>query len=235
MAAKTEPLPKGNPSFEKWSARWKLARKNIGNYNEILNLWAEKMPLNWQREDLAGAFGFRKNTKEGIERGEQKIEKQLFAPEHQPLTILHSTGRAIGEMDALYHNMPLANQKRGQVLADAFGVIRLGKQCHPVMIEVKVTNATPWYALVENLLQVRLARACESRIRAILYKKWTGAIGRGVWGIVLAPTAYFNHPNLPACHELLQHLKGKPQARVAFAISDDLAKGSITILHSNWL
>ena len=241
----TKKLPrKGNPPFEEWSRQWKAARKSehIEHYKEILDLWApQNIPRKWHRDDWAGDLGFRKKTKEDTHRGEQKIEKFLLGDEgtYKTLDIHDSQDRTVGKLHSLYHNAALINQRSGQVIADVFGVICLGNKRHPAMIEVKVTDQHPWYALVENLFQVRLARACEPRIRAIVEKKWKIRIGQGAWGIVLAPREYFENrkhqeQNRPACRELLRSLKANTKARVAFATSDHLANGFIQIIESNW-
>jgi hypothetical protein len=58
------------------------------------------------------------------------------------------------------------------------------------MIEVKVAANDPWFALVENLQQIRLARACAHKIQEFVLKSSKKRVGRGVWGLILAPESY---------------------------------------------
>jgi hypothetical protein len=61
-------------------------------------------------------------------------------------------------------NFPLARQSSGQILCDALGFVDHGGTYHPIVIEVKNTDADPWFAVVENLIQIRLARFNYKRI-----------------------------------------------------------------------
>jgi len=140
-------------------------------------------------------------------------------------------------VESIYHNMPLANQRGGQVIADAFGVLKIDKCTRPLMIEVKVTANDPWFALVENLQQIRLARACARKIQEFVLKSSKERVARGVWGLILAPESYYTKhaASLEKCRILLDALKQSSRARVAFGHSDYLADDQIKIIAHNWL
>lgn len=152
--------------FNDWSAEWKAARKTI-DAGKILNLWQRPTPLHWEREIWEGKLGYRKRSDY---RGEQCTEKKLFDGELRGLELIFPDEEtdAKYQVEGIYHNMPLANQREGQVIADAFGVLQTGKCARPLFIEVKVTANNPWFALVENLQQIRLGRACARRIQAFV-------------------------------------------------------------------
>jgi hypothetical protein len=220
---------KENPKFTAWSKKWKNARKEKDT-KRILVLWSEPLPKKWEREVWEGDLGFRKNN-EGRDKGEQLIERQLFGNENG---LIFSDGNSDKRfrLKCVYQNMPLVNQKKGQVIADAFGLLEIGKKRRPLFIEIKTTDQNPWFALVENLQQVHLARACARRIQKFVKQP----IERGIWGLVLAPEKYFSKKDtdMKRCKELLERLKDSTTARIALGISDSLKEGHIRIIASNW-
>lgn len=137
----------------------------------------------------------------------------------------------------MYHNLPLANRRGGQIIADAFAAITVKRKTHPLLVEIKTNANNCWYALVENLLQVRLARACENEL-CTRFEAAAGAKFKGAWGMVLAPNEYYTNEGtskgLEESMDLLAELKEKTEARVAFCGADALRSGEITIIKSNW-
>lgn len=221
--------------FNDWSAEWKDERKKI-EADHILKLWQKPLPRDWEREIWEGKLGYRKRSDN---KGEQCTEKELFNGGSNGFELVFSGQQrnANYRVKPIYHNMPLANRRKGQVIADAFGVLETGKSVRPLFIEVKVAANDPWFALVENLQQIRLARACAQKIQAFVHENTEYRVGRGVWGLILAPESFYeNHSGkLAKCNPLLDALKQKTRARVAFGSSDSLASGQIKIIIHNWL
>ena len=221
--------------FKDWSAEWKGERKKI-DADQILKLWQKPMPRDWEREIWEGKLGYRKRSDN---KGEQCTEKELFSGGSNGFELVFSGQQtnANYRIKPIYHNMPLANRRKGQVIADAFGVLETAKSVRPLFIEVKVAANDPWFALVENLQQIRLARACAQKIQAFVHENTEYRVERGVWGLILAPKGYYekHFDNLAKCRPLLDALKQNTRARVAFGISDSLAGGQIKIITQNWL
>jgi hypothetical protein len=221
--------------FNHWSTEWKDERERI-HADEILKLWQKPMPRDWEREIWEGKLGYRKRSDN---KGEQCTEKELFNGGSNGFELVFSGQQtnANYRLKPIYHNMPLANRRKGQVIADAFGVLETGKSARPLFIEVKVAANDPWFALVENLQQIRLARACARKIQSFVHENTEYRVERGVWGLILAPQSFYqNHSgNLAQCKLLLDALKENTRARVAFGISDSLASGQIKIITQNWL
>ena len=221
--------------FNDWSAKWKVERKII-HAGKILKLWQQPVPRHWEREIWEGRLGYRKRSDYN---GEQCTEKELFNGGFNGFKLMFSDRETIANyrVEAIYHNMPLANQRKGQVIADAFGILETGKSVRPLLIEVKIAANNPWFALVENLQQIRLARACAHKIQDFVHKNSKHRVERGVWGLILAPASYYekHFGNLAKCKPLLDALKQNTRARVAFGISDSLAGGQIKIMTHNWL
>ncbi len=221
--------------FKDWSAEWKDERKKI-SADQILKLWQKPMPRAWEREIWEGKLGYRKRSDN---KGEQCTEKELFEGGLNGFELVFSGQQTNADyrVKAIYQNMPLANQRTGQVIADAFGVLETAKGLRPLFIEVKVAANNPWFALVENLQQIRLARACAQKIQSFVHKNTEYRVERGVWGLILAPESYYEKyvGNLAKCKSLLHVLKQDTRARVAFGSSDSLASGQIKIITQNWL
>jgi hypothetical protein len=221
--------------FNDWSARWKAERKE-NEVLKIVNLWQQPLPRDWEREIWKGKLGYRKRSEN---KGEQFTEKGMFNEETNGFKLMFADNEPDSEyrIEAIYHNMPLANQRKGQVIADVFGVLQADERVRPLLIEVKVTANDPWFALVENLQQIRLARACAHKIQEFVQVNSKHRIKGGVWGLIIAPGSYYEKHlgSLAKCKSLLHVLKKNTRARVAFGISDSLATGQIKIIADNWL
>lgn len=218
--------------FATWSAEWKKLRETQ-DVEKAIEMWRAKKASDWERTDWTGEIeSYRHKIKS--DRGEKKIERLLF--ERKEGFEIRVGEHVIGAFKATYHQKPLANQKSGQVIADASGVLKLrkGKKVHPLMVEVKDTANDCWYALIECLQQVQMARAYPD-----FKKTCPGTDGEGVWGMVLAPEDYFTTKRsdslMSLCNALLKRLK-QSHARIAFASSDKLKDGIIELLpeHHNW-
>lgn len=224
-------------SFKSWSDEWKAARSDVGNIDCVLQLWKKQPPGKWKRKGWTGQLGFRKNHRHnGEDRGEQKIER-IFLGCGEPKQLSWYCDKTEDAVISLYHNLALTRIKHGQVVADAFAIVTVNRKVHPLLVEIKTRDKNCWFALVQNLQQVRLARACEeslrSRFESVVKVKFKGA-----WGMVLAPKSYFEKPGnrsaLQKSKSLLDRLKNK-EARVAFGFTDEIDdQKKIRILYSNW-
>ena len=163
-----------------------------------------------RREGWSHVLGYRKNSKDGLDRGEQQIERLLF--ERSPIEIVGDKCKPLSLL-VTDQNFPLTRQSRGQVLCDALGFINHRGICHPIATEIKITDADPWFAVVENLIQTRLARFNLNNIEHYAIKRSLRDLNlqsaRGAWGLVLAPRKYFdqNSTRLEAALKLIQEVK----------------------------
>lgn len=110
----------------------------------------------------------------------------------------------------------LTKQKAGQIIPDLLGVARLGNKLKLIVAEIKVTDADAYYALRENLRQLRVIRGCyklfKKNILAALSENISESVGEkaeilqqfkeslnvtgkitlgGCWGVVIAPDFYY--------------------------------------------
>ena len=170
--------------------------------------------------------GYRKSSKDGKIRGEQQIEKLLLK---SPVKIVNTVTDRSFDIFCTDHNFPLASVRRGQILCDVMGYIKQRNVYHPVAIEVKIANEDLWFAVVENAIQIRLARFnvdnIERLARARLPRN-TEVTARGTWGLVVAPEAYFKkHPSrAEAALGLIDALRKETKARIILCSADRLEK-----------
>jgi hypothetical protein len=106
--------------FGDWSAGWKDCRRAmIIDPVAVSNLWQQPMPFGWQREIWEGKLGYRKRT-DNI--GEKRIERELFNGKSKGFELIFSEGATNADyrVEAIYHNMPLANQRPSSLTCFGF-------------------------------------------------------------------------------------------------------------------
>lgn len=214
--------------FENWRGDWETAKDAVGDVKRILDIWKKPAPPGWKKEGLNLTQGFRSNSVKY--RGEQELERLLLGAQGGFNIHCIKWAKELWPFVAMHHRLYIANQKKGQVIADAFGLILLGSEVHPVAVEVKVKANDCWSAMVQNLLQIRMLRHCHK----VLKREFAIDL-KGVWGIVLAPKTYFEHDRVKfaACQNAMKALKST-EARVAFCSSDGLGRHNIKYLAGNW-
>jgi len=208
----------------------------------VIEYYKQMPPEDALRDLWSHDLGYRKNNKDGEERGEQEVEKLLLGQRGSIKSIKIENGKKVLLLYVTDHNFAMANQKSGQVICDAFGFIPKNKTTfRPVAIEVKVTDGNPWYAVVENLIQVRLARTNLNNIeqRAIkeLLPDFCLKEARGACGLIVAPKKYYStKKNLDAAKALIAKLIVDTEARIMLATSDSLTdpEPRLTYLAGYW-
>jgi hypothetical protein len=223
--------------FERWSDFFKNARPDIGNVERVIEAWKKQPHIDWLDREWKGEWGYRKNSLPGAEeKGEKRIEGKLLGKTGTLKLLRLVRNESEHPILTAYHNLPLSNMRRGQVISDALGVVLAEGRVRPLLIEVKVEANNPWYALVECLQQVRLARAGGERICTHLGEH-IGSVKKGAWGIVVASDRkYFTGDRkvLDACKDLLAKLKEKTEARVGFAFLDERDDSKLIWIAGNW-
>lgn len=230
---------KGYTPFMAWSQEWETAKSSY-NIASVIKVWGKEVPKDAKRLTWKKELGYRKNTKDGHERGEQKYEKALLGGKGELSfkTLITKTGKAYPFI-GLYNDMRCAqdfhkSKATGQTIADAFGLLQCRRNSRPISVEVKVTANDPFYALVENLKQIKLMRFNEGNLNKFL-SECNLQQSKGTWGIVLAPGKYFKKKTFDKAKDLLRELKRSTEARVAFCSYDSLiSDGQIKIIESNW-
>jgi hypothetical protein len=210
-------------SYEDWSEAFTAARKQIGEVEKVLGLWKANIHGNWERECWEEKWGYRKTSKPGAENsGEKKYERHLLGADGTLKDWILRHDDCSYDLKTVYHNFPLSNQQKGQVIADVLAVLDSVGLARPVLVEVKKRHGGPWHALVECLKQVSLARKNSKPICDLLQKKLNSPRS-GAWGLVIAPPEFWKNEQreLDKCEDLLKALKTKTRARIAFASLDE--------------
>jgi hypothetical protein len=234
---------KAKQVFKNWSESFRSLRTQVGNVNGVVNVWNKRLPQDCLDRRWDGLWGFRTNSLEGAENaGEKEIERRLLgkAGTLKQLCLVRSESDDPAEPEqpllTAYHRFPLSNKKQGQVISDVLGVVLAGGRMRPILIEVKVKANDPWYALVECLQQVKLSRLSGERICQHL-KRRIDSVQKGAWGIVVArDRTYFTKDPavLEDCKKLLLALKEGTNARICFAVLDELDDSKLVCIAGNW-
>jgi len=196
---------------------WDTARKKVGDTKGVLNLIGKGMPNTRGRRKVGYPFHLYARQRRGAVRGEAKIEARLLGKE----TVLVWQDRIVRRVNFLANAAGLGSRKRGNVIADLFGMDKNGA---PVAGEVKITHRHPWYAVVECAEQVALLRADRKNLKAWLRKELKKDVrGAGSWGMVIAPRRYWKKQESVAAFELVDELRKSTKIRICCAGYADVA------------
>lgn len=245
-------------SYTEWSLDFKKHKELLKDGSDlavesVLGKWRRQPSGVWRRtaRSWRGKCGYRKSSNSSVDRGEQVIERLFLGArdELKPLVLRSNDGSRRYDLRSIYHNFPLASQRSGGVVCDAMGVVVFDSAIHPLMVEVKVKDASPWSALIQCLQQVRLARAGEGPISDFISAVFATRDDidktikpKGSWGLVIAPPEYFSRASdeeMLAIKQLLDALKQqKTEARIAMAHTGEdnelLLNRELILVVDNW-
>jgi hypothetical protein len=166
-------------NFSNWYDEWtKLARFN-GPYlpdmecriRAVSDLWSKDLPCNgWKRDFDKGDFDRprnlctpgiinRRSDQEKPNNGEHQIEMDII--NNQEVVICFSCFKGELRFEPIVTAFPCAKDsaggRKGDVEVDLLGICKSpAGAIHPLICEVKSKSNNPWYALVENLRQLKL-------------------------------------------------------------------------------
>jgi hypothetical protein len=187
-------------SFQRWTRKWlELAAyqgREVPDVDErierIATLWSEPVPGDWRRgadERILDPAQRYCRTHSGDPRGEHRIEYEVLAAT-EPTTVLGSS--LIDGVNAVPLARDEAGGRAGNVEADMLLLIGDGGGQRQLLVEVKVDADHAWYAVVENLRQLRLFE--ESEAAQAVFRERRSATGPlPVEGLVLGPEDFFAH------------------------------------------
>jgi hypothetical protein len=213
-------------TLEEWAGLWQEARDDKSyNCKRVLDVWRIdpadycRTPEYWWNL----AFGYRKQS--SSDAGEKEFERALLENEGLAYLINAGNDKSV-KLKIKLQNVALANQKKGQTITDCLGVLydNRGRK-HPVAIEVKKRANDPWYAVVENLQQVRLMRSSVKELKKYFKGKVSIDNVKGACGMILAPEEYYTknkgraEGSYRAACRLCNYMKekGRTEARITIA------------------
>jgi hypothetical protein len=190
--------------FARWRSRWfdqaKYQGRNVpdveARINALLGLWRVPVPGKWQRtiDPQLLELRYRRGDVGAPHNGEHRIEREMLA---DPIADVRCMGAMV--VDGI-NAMPLVYDETGgrsaNVEADVLLLLRDGKGHRLALLEVKYSADNPWYAAVENLLQVKLLSANREQ-RRLFHARWRVALldeDLPVVGLVVAPLEYYLSP-----------------------------------------
>ena len=199
--------------FTTWAEQWLVLARYRGpglvdveaRIEAVLELWRSPMPMGWERSDdpalLDPARRYRR-THMGRPDGpvsEALLESEVLTPDPAvaPTTCFGSAlVDGCNAVSLQRSNALSAGRRAGNVEADMLLLTRSDSGYRALLVEVKVTSDTPWYALVENLRQLRLysESAAAQRILRLRAGELELPDPLPVTGVVLAPRSYYDAP-----------------------------------------
>jgi len=232
--------------FADWSRGWKELRREPADLRQVckqvLDMWRERVPEECFRKSWHEIFGYRHNHKRGEGRGEQKIEgvflgeKGESSKEHR---LVKNSRLDPIIVKGVAHKMALATRRRGQVITDCLGILYLRAERHPLAVEVKIGANDLWFAVVENLQQVKMHRSNVSNVKEYFNDRDIPALRdlKGAWGMVLAPTDYFQRKVdlWRKSLSLIDYLARTTDARIMLVSSDNIiSNGELRHVGGHW-
>ena len=192
-----------NSSFLEWREQWKELMEYSGpnlpdpdvRINKVLDIWNVSVPDGWERGHDPQLLGsrYRRGDIGKPHAGEHTIEHDILV-------------KYFGRVDFLGHEvidginaMPLAQDvgggRQGNVEADLLLLLKKNGRYAITICEVKNTSNNPWYAIVENILQLKLLQLSSSA--RDLFKKRNPSLLLSteitIMGCVVAPGDFYNH------------------------------------------
>lgn len=225
-------------TFAEWYRRWQSLADFKGaalpgdewerRINDIIALWPQQPPGTWQRTEYQisnqckPGCTYRRGDKARPNPGEHQIEHSLIS------------GETINFLDAKYRFVPITNAfpcvtdvsggRGANVEVDLLGILEAGDVAHPLICEIKDDANNPWYAVVENLRQLKLFLSNKQVNLPFLKSRYEGTRPfSSPLGIVIAKSGYFSKPgqkvnSFKAAEILIDRLKAKhSDARVMMA------------------
>jgi hypothetical protein len=190
--------------FAKWRSRWfdqaRYQGRNVpdvdARINALVDLWRVPVPGNWQRRIDTQLLGqrYRGGDVGAPHNGEHRMEHEMLA---DPIADVRCMGAVV--VDGI-NAMPLVYDATGgrstNVEADVLLLLRDGRSHRLALLEVKYDADNPWYAAVENLLQVKLLSANREQRRLFHARRRVALSDEDlpVVGLVVAPLEYYRSP-----------------------------------------
>lgn len=194
-------------TFHKWANRWmEHARCSVAEMDTrielIVGLWREQIPDagEWKRKPVARLLDPQQRYcrgnrgKAGIRTGEHAIEYSLLDPDPSYAHTFCLGARLVDGVNAVPLVKDAGGRRRGNVEADMLLLVE-GEQGHRLLlVEVKAKSNNAWFAVVENLRQMKLFAESEETKR--LFQKRCPKLdlpdSLPVTGVVLAPEGFFS-------------------------------------------
>ena len=228
-------------AFAEWSDRWMRLAQHSGRelvdapsrIDSVLALFDEPVPDGWKRGPDARLLDpqrryTRSNGGPATRRtGEHALEYELLGPS-PAVRVTNCLGQPlIDGINAVPLTKDAAGGRRGNVEADMLLLTASTQDHRLLLVEVKVTSDNAWYAVVENLRQLRLFRL-STETRRIFHARNTDLhlpSALPIHGVVLAPQSFYHAPgkksrSIAPAQELLRRAREAFDANATLAVWD---------------
>lgn len=199
------------PTFREWADSWmELARftgtllpEEDERIAKVVALWNEPIPSQWERGRDARLLGHeerhlrycRRNYRaDASRRGEHAIEFELLDPSPAERETLCFGDRLVDGVNAVPLAKDVEGGRSGNVEADMLLLVASQGGYRLLLVEVKEASNHAWFAVVENLRQMKLfaeSSAAQSLFREERRPELALPSQLPVTGVVLAPPSFY--------------------------------------------
>jgi hypothetical protein len=179
-------------------------------------LWDEPIPGAWEREDDPQLLGgrYRRGDVASPRAGEHRIEHEILCSHFD--RVQWGNWKLVDGVNAMCLVRDSAGGRGGNVEADLFLLLESAGRYRCAVCEVKEGSNTPWYAVVENVRQLKLL--CHSTAARRLFQKRNPSLANKIefqpMGLVVAPEEYYRRAGqkagtVPHVREFLRAFRKK--------------------------
>lgn len=165
----------------------------------ILELWAEPVPSGWERpEDKRLLNPSRRYLRTHLHGSptpgsEHELEHQILCPTPTTAINIEPNGRLVDGINAVPLARDQDGHRAGNVEADMLLLIHYLDGRHELLlVEAKTTSNTAWYAVVENLRQLKLFKLSPTAQNIFIHRQPGLPEPISATAVVLAPKAYYS-------------------------------------------
>ncbi len=197
-------------AFREWSQRWIALADYRGRFvpdvdqriEGVAVLWDEPVPPGWERgRDPRVLDRYRRYTRGNggpadVRRGEHVIEYDILAPSPKDTATAYAGGRLVDGVNAVPLSRDLGGGRTGNVEADMLLLVEREGSYEMLLVEAKRDAQTAWYAVVENLRQMKLFTAGTTARRLFHARRADLKLPDAVpaTAVVLAPEDFYTAP-----------------------------------------
>lgn len=200
-------MTQSGDEFHDWCERWMSLARYTGpdvpaaesRIPAIVELWDEPIPAGWERPQdqrlLDPNSRYLRNHMHGrpTPGSEHELEHQLLCPTPATEVSVEPDGRLVDGINAVPLARDQGGHRAGNVEADMLLLIQYTDGQHELLlVEAKTTSNTAWYAVVENLRQLKLYQLSVTA-QSIFTRRQPGLPETiPTTGLVLAPDEFYS-------------------------------------------
>jgi hypothetical protein len=190
-------------SFQAWRNRWDELMDYSGSdlptpvqrIESLRQLWNQPVPEGWKRrvDQQLLSDRYRRGDFNNPNPGEHQIEHEILIECFNELDFLGY--KVIDGINAMPLTIDSKGGRRGNVEADLFLLLRKNEEHLLALCEVKDKDKNAWYALVENMRQLKLLYLSDAARNLFVLRNPSLRLPKDlpIMGCIVAPEDFYHH------------------------------------------